>query len=49
MSAGPARPPRVSGKARIWKSQDSSRCAAGRQDWMLVTWIETRHQPSMTA
>ena len=42
MSAGPARPPWASGKARILKSQDSSRCAAGCQDWMLITWIETR-------
>jgi len=52
MPAGPARPPWASGKARTWKSQDSSRCAAGRQDWMLVTWIQTSpavSQRSMTA
>ena len=52
MSADPARPPRASGKARTWKSQDSSRCAADCQDWMLVTWIQTSpavSQRSMTA
>jgi hypothetical protein len=52
MSADPARPLRASGKARTWKSQDSSRCAAGRRDWMLVRWIQTSpavSQRSMTA
>jgi hypothetical protein len=47
MSLGGARPPGLLvGSAHLEKSELLPMCRRF-QDWMLVTWIKTRHQPQL--